>query len=327
MSIHQIFSNPNTSFLPSVLHKTKSNGWQVAFYALNPQTQKLERCRMKINKIKKGYSSAKEANLHAQNILHTINQKLRGGWSPFFEGENARLYEKLPDVLAKYITESKKEKRENTMRSYQSFASMLNKWVSTNCKDIYCSLFNHFLAIRYMDYLYNERDVSATTYNNQLKMSRAFFNWAKERCYVKENPFEHIKPKAKVQKTRTIVPPEIRADITKHLIDTGNYGFALVLNLVYSSLIRPNEIRHIQIKDVNIAEKYVVIPCEIAKNHKQRFSALSEKSIDLLKKINFDKYPKDFYLLGGDLVPSEDIGLNCGAELRTEFAAKFEKLI
>jgi len=265
---------------------------------------------MRVNKIREHYARKSDARRHIAEMIQVINQKLAGGWSPFFEGENARLYEKLPDVMQKYISESKKDKRENTMRSYQSFASMLNKWVSANCKNIYCSLFNHFYAIRYMDYLYNERDVSATTYNNQLKMGRVFFNWAKERCYVKENPFEHIKPKAKVQKNRTIVPPEIRIDITKYLLDTGNYGFALVLNLVYSSLIRPNEIRNIQVKDVNIAEKYIVIPCEVAKNHKQRFSALSEKSIDLLKKINFDKYPKDFYLLGGDLVPSKDM---CGA--------------
>jgi hypothetical protein len=50
MPIHQVFTNPNTSFMPAVLNKTKSNGWQI-YYALNLQGQKLERVRIKINKI------------------------------------------------------------------------------------------------------------------------------------------------------------------------------------------------------------------------------------------------------------------------------------
>ena len=80
--------------------------------------------------------------------------------------------------------------------------------------------------------------------------------------------------------------------------------------MVYSSLIRPNEIRNIQIKDVCISGKYVVIPCEVAKNHKQRFAALSAQSIELLQKLDFEKYPKDYYLLGGDLQPAKEM---CGA--------------
>jgi hypothetical protein len=79
--------------------------------------------RIKINKIVSWYNSKKEAKLHSISILDNINQKLKGSWSPFFEGENARLYEKLPDVLQKYLTESQKDKRENTLRSYKSYAN------------------------------------------------------------------------------------------------------------------------------------------------------------------------------------------------------------
>ena len=160
MPIHQVSTNPITNYLPAVLHKTKSNGWQIAFYALNPKTQKLERCRMKINRLKKRYASTKEANLHAQEILFSINQKLKGGWSPFFVGEDSRLYEKLSAVCEKFIAEGQKEKRKDTMRAYQSFVKMLNEWTVDNCKDTYCSMFSRILAVRYMDYMYNTRNVS-----------------------------------------------------------------------------------------------------------------------------------------------------------------------
>jgi site-specific recombinase XerD len=309
MSIPQNFITPNNNYLPATLRENKS-GWVIEYYALHPQKQVLQRKQIRIKRIKQRYSKKTEAKRHALEICETINQKLRGGWSPFFEGENARLYEKLQDVIGYYLTEKKRELRENTMRSYQSFCRQFEKWANKNLpKNTFCSLINHNVAIRFMDDFYN-KNVNARSYNNMLKGCRALFCWCVEKGYSNQNAFEKIKVKKEQKKTRTIVPPEFRADITKYLLDTQNYGFALVLNLVYSSLIRPNEIRHIQIKDVNIAGKYVVIPCEVAKNHKQRFSALSEKSIELLKMLNFDKFPKNYYLLGGELAPSEAM---CGA--------------
>ena len=210
MSIHQVFSNPNTSFLPAALHKTNSDGWQVVFYALNPQTQKLERCRMKINKIKKHYQTAKEANLHAQEILFTINQKLKGGWSPFFEGEDSRLYEGVVAVCDKFIAEKEKILRKNTLRSYVSVTKQLIAWANENYPNIYFSMFNQGVAVRFMDYIFAKKSVGVRTYNNILKIARAVWNWAKEKCYTKENPFENLKLKPKQRKTRILVPPETR---------------------------------------------------------------------------------------------------------------------
>jgi len=184
MPVPQKNTQPSNKYLPAVL-KENASGWIVEYYALHPQCLILQRKQIRIKRIKQRYRSIREARLHALEMCETINQKLRGGWSPFFVGEDARLYEKLTTVLEIFIAESKKEKRENTMRSYQSFAKMLKEWTAENCKDIYVSLFNRPLAVRYLDYRYNELGVSATTYNNQLKMANAFFNWAREKCYCK----------------------------------------------------------------------------------------------------------------------------------------------
>jgi hypothetical protein len=62
MSIPQNFSEPNTTFLPAVLHKNKGNGWQIVYYALNPQSKKNERVRIKINKILSRYKKNQMQN-------------------------------------------------------------------------------------------------------------------------------------------------------------------------------------------------------------------------------------------------------------------------
>jgi len=76
-------------------------------------------------------------------------------------------------------------------------------------------------------------------------------------------------------------------------------------NLVYSSLIRPKEIATIKVKDINLTEKFVIIHAESAKNHKKRFSALSQQSIELITKLIAETKLKenDFLILGKDKIP------------------------
>ena len=74
----------------------------------------------------------------------------------------------------------------------------------------------------------------------------------------------------------------------------------IVLNLVHSSLLRPKEVAHIKIEHVNLQEKYIRVTSDVAKNHNERMTAMTDKTIELIKKLNIEKYPKNFYLLGCD---------------------------
>ena len=80
------------------------------------------------------------------------------------------------------------------------------KWLKTSTVIEYFSMINKICVVNFMDYIYNQRNVSARTYNNYLKFGRCFLNWAKEKCYIKENPFDLVKTKPKTQKKRIIIP-------------------------------------------------------------------------------------------------------------------------
>ena len=92
------------------------------------------------------------------------------------------------------------------MRSYSSLTTILAYWLKTATNIEYFSMINRITIVKFMDYVYNKRNVSARTYNNYVKFGRCFFNWAKEKCYTKENPFEQIKIKPKTEKKRIIIP-------------------------------------------------------------------------------------------------------------------------
>lgn len=304
-----------TSFIPAILRENKA-GWYIEYYCENPLTKKLERKTIKMNWIAKRFSNKKDARRHIQAVINSINIKLSKGWNPFFEAEDARLYTSINDVLSFFIREKEKELRDNTLRSYKSFVSIFLEWISSYDTKLYSSLINFPIAARFMDYVYNERNVGQTSYNNYLKMGRAIFNWMVEKNYTKENPFNKIKPKAKPKKKRILIDPETRKRIYEYL-DQNNNNFLLVCKLIFASLLRPNEIRQLRIEDINLAKHYITIKDDVAKNHKMRFAAITQDIIDDLLKLKLINYPSNYFLFSGDLLPGPNMSGN--ARFRKEW--------
>ncbi|NDP22546.1 MAG: hypothetical protein GZ091_15910 [Paludibacter sp.] len=120
MSIPQNFSESNiNSFLPAILRENKS-GWIIEYYCKNPLNHTLTRKQIKLQRIVKRYKSVKDARHHINRIVVALNAKLSGGWKSVFNSGNAHLYEKFAIVTELFLTEKRKENRENTIRSYAS---------------------------------------------------------------------------------------------------------------------------------------------------------------------------------------------------------------
>lgn len=292
MSTISIAHTGNYSYLPAVL-KENQNDWYIEYYAQNPQTLEMKRFRTRMNKAIKRFTRKADARKYCLDIVSRLNCKLMDGWNPFFEGEDSRLYMPLSDVSELYLKEMKKELRPDTMRSYSAYANMLLNWVSAREPKLFCSLFNASKATRFMDYIYDERNVSARTWNNYLKMSRAFFNWCVTKGYTKENPFNKFSLKKKEKKERTTIDADTRKRIAEHL--QGN-PFLLVCMLVYHSLIRPKEIRNLRVEDIDLKNHTIKVSASIAKNHNTRYCAISPQIEDLIKDLGIMKHSQSYYI-------------------------------
>lgn len=302
MPNHQEFSSSYCNYVPAVLRHHKDN-WQVEYYVYSPITKQLERKRIKVNRLRLHCSTLSMFKQQANEIIQSINIKLAGGWSPYGESENVRYYTPLAQVMSLYIEEKQKELKQDTLRSYKSFCTIFGNWINSIVPGCRCIQFNKTLSVRYMDYVYNERKVSARAYNNTLKQARALFSWAVEKCYCKENPFEHIKTKREQQKKRILIPPEIRAKIREYFkIKRPNY--LIVLELVYTSLLRPAEISRVQVKQVNLNEHYIYMPEDKTKNGHYRYAFLSDELCTLLSPLLKCAKPDD-YLLSQGYIPGK----------------------
>lgn len=300
MPNHQEFSADYCSYVPAVLRRQKEN-WQIEYYVFSPITKQLERKRIKVNRLRNHCTSVSQFRYQANEIIQSINVKLAGGWSPFGESENIRYYTLLSEVMALYLAEKAKELKPDTMRSYKSFCTIFGEWVSTHLSGCRCVQFNKTLAIRYMDYVYTDRKLSARSYNNQLKLARALFSWAQEKCYCKENPFEHIKTKREQQKRRILIPADTRQRIREYFA-AKRPNYLIVLELVYTSLLRPAEISRVQVKQVNLKDHYIYMTEDKTKNGHHRYAFLSDELCDLLSPLLKGASPDD-YLLSQGYIP------------------------
>ncbi len=299
----QQFSPELNLFLPAMLRRNKGMGYFIEYYAYNPIADKLERRRIRLNQMKSRYRTVAEFKVAANQIANSINAKLVGGWSPFGQSENARYYTSIEDVLNKYIDEKTKELKADSLRSYKSFAKQFGKWCAKNIHGCRCIDFNKTLAVRYMDDYYSKSGVSGRTYNNMLKLSRAFFSWALQKCYCKENPFETMKNKKEDQKTRILIDAENRKRIRTYFEEKCP-NYLVVCELVYFSLLRPAEISRVRIKYIDLVNCVIHMPASDTKNGYARDAVLSEELCVKLCQMTRYAKPED-YLISYGFMPGE----------------------
>ncbi|MBR5146564.1 MAG: tyrosine-type recombinase/integrase [Bacteroidales bacterium] len=292
-------------FIPAVLKKTKSEGYLIEYHYKDKITNKLVRKRYYLNRVVNAYQKKSDGVNHARRIVHELNEKLKNGWTPIFETENQRLYTPILQLRDIYLNNKKRGLRADTMRSYTSMTNLFNEWIEgSNRSGKVTGNFLRYDAICYMDYVY-DKGFSNRTYNNTLKGMRAFFSWAVEHCYCKENPFANIKMKTKEAKKRILIDEKSRKKISEYL-RVKNPQFLIVCQLGYNSAMRPKEIANIQIKDIRLNDRYIIVREDNAKNGKARCATITAEVIEYLRPL-IENLPDNHFLFGmnKDLLPDD----------------------
>ena len=286
------------SYLPAVVKDLPSVGMVVEYFVFDPVGGRMVRRHIRLTRLLKRIAGRRNKLLAAQQVADSMNAKLRGGWSPLYESEDSRLYTRLPDLQARFLAAKKAEGcRSTTLVQYRSVTDLWLRWCEDNgLAGLYSGTFLRAHAVRYMDDQL-EQARRHRSYNNTLKVMKAFFQWAVEHLYAKENPFAGLKVLKKEPKIRILVPPEARRQIAAHYARVRP-AMNIVCQLVYSSAIRPAEILRIQLKHIHLDRRYIFIPGENAKNHRDRFATLSPSLVAMLKPVTERFGDPELYLVG-----------------------------
>ena len=285
-----------TPYIPAVLRKN-SHGYIIEYYFFNHLSGDYVRRTIKLNRIRKRFTSVKDFKDYATSIICKLNVKLAGGWSPIGEVVNTREYVPIAQVIDQYIREKQSSLAKNTMMAYRSFCIRLKSWVEKNYPQCNCALFTKVIAIQFMDHIWAgdsavvnkskksaqcSGHVSERTYNNNLKLGRAFFAWCIDKCYAKENPFETIKPKREAKKKRTLIPKQIRTKIDQYFAE-NNPAMRIVCRLVYTSLLRPIEVSRVRVHQILYDKSCIYMPFDQTKNGKERYGRIDDDLARMLQ--------------------------------------------
>lgn len=260
MSSSQIF----VDFRPAEIHDNASST-TIVFYAKNPSTGLLERQRMKLNHIR----DKRERIKYGRLMVQQINKQLYEGWNPVIEKSGLSKVVTVADAVKLY-KKSYAGLRPDSLRSYDSMTKAFLEFCTLyNIADKPIYEFCRQSAQRYMLFIEN-RGVSAKTYNNYIRFMGQFFNFCVDKGLAKENPFASIKLKRVDEKTRTVIPPEVREKVMDYLHREGMEGYWLICLLTYHCLIRPKELLMLKVSYVSMRNNLITIPAEVAKNHCER---------------------------------------------------------
>jgi integrase len=293
------------SYRPARLATGKE--WFVEYYVYNIELKKMVRKRIMLNYIKK----VSDRRTFATHLMQRLNNELSKGWNPYIAEENSRSYALLTKALDDFINLQRKKHKEGdirnaTINSYESYYNKLREYlVKEKLLNMYVYYFNKDFISSYLDYVYNDRDLSSRTRDNYLKFIRLFCNYLVERSFLKVSPAESISVLGKSKrgaKNRTVIPLDLLDKIWDYL-NVHKKGCLLASKIQYYCMIRPLEMTYIKISHIDLEKSVIFIPGETAKNYKNAVVTMPEPLKNLMIEMKIMDFPEDYYLFSSDFNP------------------------
>lgn len=283
------------------LHEGKE--WYIDFVCLDPAGQEARRKKYYVPADK----SKRRRRALAQLMIERLNVKLREGWNPWADNKSNKNYAKLEEVFERFELGLKDTFRPSSVHSYRSMMKIFREYLSSlNPVPAYAYQIDKSLILDFLDWVMHTRQGSARTRNNYKGWCSVLGTFMVERGYLPENPAKEIKKLRVADKNRQPLTAEMLKTLFVHLA-SGNKHFLLACMMEYYTFIRPNELRMIKIKDINIPEQTVYVDGKFSKNHKTSKVSLNEEIIRLLLELKTLESPASFYLFGKRFRPSADM--------------------
>lgn len=305
-------------YLPQNLHEIQKyrpaslrigKEWYIEYYVFNPVNSQLVRKKIRLNYIDK----VSDRRAYANNLIRRLNAELEKGWNPFFANESEKSYSLLTTAIKSFMNFNTKkvadgDLRQMTLQSYVSKMNILLNYIEENkLQDCHVYQFNRDFVTKFLNYVYAERKNGSRTRDNYLKTIKLFCNYLVDQNYIKANPALAISVIGKERgrnniKNRKLINTDIRHKLSMFLHQNSEH-FLLITELIYFCMIRPLELSHLRVGNIDLARGTIFIPGEISKNWKDAVVTMPQSVIDLITRLNITAYPPDYYLFSDGFKP------------------------
>lgn len=284
------------------IHTGKS--WYIDFYSLDPALGKMRRKKYMLD----GIVKITDRRRRAAEMVETLLKMLRSGWSPWVTTDNNRGYILLAEALNKYMAAIDKMPKYKTRKSYTSRLNILNEYIAgLLLPPKYVYQFDTAFVSDFLDWIYLDRESSARTRNNYRQWCSSLAGFFIERQYISANPVDKIKPIEETAKKRQPLTPSMLHQMANYLA-AKNPMFLLACKMEYYTFIRPSELSHIRLGDINVSNQTVFVSKDFSKNKRDALVALPDNVIKLMIDLDVFANPNDCYLFGRKIKVSAERG-------------------
>ncbi|MCD8176700.1 MAG: site-specific integrase [Tannerellaceae bacterium] len=295
------------SYMMPRLHTGKE--WYVSFKAYDPVLKEMRLKRIKINHIEK--KNARK--MYAADLISRLHEKLRRGWNPWIEKENAKYYTSFTEACNAYRNQIERFCmdglfRKDTFDSYCSYLRNLKLYNdSLRNPIVYIYQLDMYFLNDFLDYIYIDRKNSPQTRDNYLGWLRSFAKFLKSKGYQKTIITDGIEAFGKrgQKKQRTVIETQ-DLDQLKSYLESHNKHYLLACYILFYCFVRPKEMSMIRLGDISLKNRTIFISGENSKNRKNAVVTLNKKVIELMLDLEIFNNPSSYYLFSQKCMPGEE---------------------
>ncbi len=298
--------NPFPPYKPARYVKLKNGRRYIEYYVWNACTQKLQRVRD--YSIERECANTREREQFAKAFIKTINDALRKGAHLTQTPDKTKARKRHGDTTLiehmRLVVQAKGEAaRPSTQRAYNAALLKFEKYLAQrSVANLKPKELNGELMHGFQDWLLSAK-YNNKTVNSFVGHIKAFLNALVEREILEKNPSQKVKLLKTTTKAHRYFSAETQAQIEEWLRanDLQLYRFT---RFIYFCFIRPKELYHLRVRDVDFSTRRIMISGEVSKNHKAQYVAIPSSLWQDLQNWGLTEVPQDYYLFGKDLKPS-----------------------
>lgn len=278
--------------------------WLVAFRAIDPNTgiSKRFQFRGEINRKKVLRDRLREAT----SMRDALMQMLEDGWNPFsgnIESEHEEKRIPLGELLDRYLEVKKSSIKKKSYRNYSDGIRWFKQWLKSKGRaKILPNAFTVVHARAYADYLQLERGWNGKTVNGQVSYIKTFFNMMVEREIIQKNPFAGIK-KLRHDIGKNIAFNQVEKRALSELLKEVDKPLSYFVQFMYHCFLRRSEIIRVRVGDIDWVNKTIRVNSQDTKNRRQESVAIPTGFEPILRSMELEKYPNDYYIFSRMLMP------------------------
>jgi integrase len=278
-----------------------SKKWFIYFSVTDTISEKTKKVQFRglINRFKK----KDERVLNGNALKSYWKLELKSGWVPFANKDNPIVRPTINEAFSHILEVKASSCSKRTMDSYRHTIGVFTDWLrSTRLEKMKVEQFDAGYARQYMDYLTFKKQYHGRTWNDKLVIMSTFCNCMIDREWIAKNPFRKFKKQPK-NIGRNIAFNDHEKRLLKDYFYNHDKPMYYFTQFVHYCFIRRSELTRLKVENIDWKNMTIIIPASASKNKKQESVVIPESFVGILKEMNLESLPSDWYIFGRRMHP------------------------